>query len=182
MYSNTTQTYGLVSILLHWLSAIAVFALFGLGFWMVDLNYYSEWYRTAPHWHKSFGLLLFALTIFRVIWKVITPSPKAIVNTRVESIFVHSAHGMLYLLLIIIFFSGYLISTADGRGIEVFNWFTIPSIGEIFSQQEDVSGEIHKYSAYVIIGLALLHALAALKHHFISRDNTLKRMLTPFKN
>ena len=179
MYKNTSENYGLVAILFHWLSAIVIFGLFGLGYWMVDLNYYSEWYRTAPHIHKSLGLLLLLATLIRLAWKLANPVPKAIGNNKYEKLAAHAAHLVLYMLLFVILISGYLISTADGRAIEVFTWFSVPSVGELFDDQEDLAGVIHEYSAYVIIALALLHALAALKHHFISRDNTLIRMLTP---
>ncbi len=179
MYKNTSENYGLVAILFHWLSAIVIFGLFGLGYWMVDLNYYSEWYRTAPHIHKSLGLLLLLGTLIRLAWKLANPVPKPIGNNKYEKLAAHTAHLVLYMLLFVILISGYLISTADGRAIEVFTWFSVPSVGELFDDQEDLAGVIHEYSAYVIIALALLHAFAALKHHFISRDNTLIRMLTP---
>lgn len=83
----------------------------------------------------------------------------------------------MYLLLVTIFVSGYLISTSDGRGIEVFNWFTVPGAGELFPGQSDIAGEIHFYAAWAVILIAGLHAIAALKHHFIDKDNTLRKML-----
>ena len=58
-WRNTAHRYGLVSVLLHWLIAAAVFGLFGLGLWMVGLDYYSSWYRTAPDLHKGIGVLAF---------------------------------------------------------------------------------------------------------------------------
>lgn len=179
MYKNTSNNYGLIAILFHWLSALAIFGLFGLGFWMVDLDYYSEWYRTGPHIHKSVGLLLLFVTLLRLVWKFFNPKPLALTDNKLEAKAGSIAHLTLYALMLIIMISGYLISTADGRGIEVFTWFTIPSAGELFADQEDVSGLIHEYAAYAIIGFATLHALAALKHHFINRDNTLTRMLKP---
>jgi cytochrome b561 len=87
------------------------------------------------------------------------------------------AHGLLYLLLFALMVSGYLISTADGRGLEVFDWFAIPATLSGLKGQEDLAGEVHLYLAWSLILLAALHALAALKHHFIDRDITLKRML-----
>lgn len=177
MIKNTDNSYGSVSIIIHWLSALTIFGLFGVGFWMVDLSYYSEWYRTAPHYHKSVGLLLLAVTIFRIIWKVVTPSPKIIAKKRIESIAAHAGHGILYVLLLVILVSGYLISTADGRAIDVFNWFAVPSLGELFANQEDIAGEIHEYAAYTIMGFAVLHILAALKHHVVDKDATLTRMI-----
>ncbi len=79
------------------------------------------------------------------------------------------------------FVSGYLISTEDGRGIDVFDWFTMPGAGALFSHQADIAGDIHLYSAVVLISLAALHAIAALKHHFINKDNTLRKMIGTLK-
>ena len=73
--------------------------------------------------------------------------------------------------------SGYLISTADERGISVFGLFEVPGFGSLIDNQEDLAGVVHKYAAYLVIGLTLLHAAAALKHHFIDKDETLTRML-----
>ena len=177
MLKNTPERFGLVSISVHWLSAVVIFGLFGVGYWMVDLSYYSDWYRTAPHYHQSVGLLLLLLSLFRILWKFISPNPELIANSETERMAAHAGHYVLYLLLLVILFSGYLISTADGRGIDVFNWFTLPSLGELFSNQEDLAGDIHKYVAYALMGFVALHILAALKHHFINKDNTLRRML-----
>jgi cytochrome b561 len=158
------------------MSAVVVIGMFASGWWMVELNYYSDWYRTAPFIHKSVGVLLLLLTLARLCWKASNTSPDAVGNTF-EQFMAKATHTVLYLLIVVICVSGYLISTADGRGIEVFNWFVLPSFGELFPQQADTAGFIHKYSAYGLMGLVLLHALAALKHHFIDKDNTLKRML-----
>lgn len=176
MFKNTSQHYGLIHIVLHWITALGVIGLFVLGLWMVGLTYYSQWYHTAPHIHKSIGLLIAALTLFRILWKISNSSPLPI-GSKNERIIAKLAHSGLYLLLLGIFISGYLISTADGHGIEVFNWFTIPSAGKLFEGQEDISGDVHEWLAFTLIGLTLLHALAALKHHFISNDETLKRMI-----
>ena len=56
---NTSADYGLVTIVNHWVVALAVFGLFGLGFWMVDLSYYDDWYRRGPDIHRSVGILLY---------------------------------------------------------------------------------------------------------------------------
>lgn len=180
MLKNSDQQFGLVSTYIHWITAIMVFSLFGVGFWMVDLNYYSEWYRTAPYYHKAFGLTLFIVTLFRLIWKAVNPSPKELGDNVIEKKLAKLAHLGLYALLLITMISGYLISTADGRGIELFNLVTVPSLGEFFDNQEDIAGEIHEIAAYVIMITVGLHILAALKHHFMDKDDTLKRM-TKFK-
>jgi cytochrome b561 len=172
----TVRYYG-TSILLHWLMALIVFGLFGVGFWMVDLTYYSAWYKTAPHYHKSVGIVLALLLLVRllVLFKKRKPAPLASHSKAVQRAS-QLTHMMLYLLLFCIVVTGYLISTADSRGIEVFNWFVVPGFGEFFDQQADIAGLLHQWLAYGLIALVVLHALGALKHHFIDKDATLKRM------
>jgi len=178
MLKDTQTHYGIISKSIHWLSAIAVIGLFTVGYWMVDLTYYSQWYKTAPHLHKSIGILLLILTIFRLQWKVLTPSPEPVAShsTRIQQAS-KLVHYLIYALMVMIMVSGYLISTADGRGIEVFNLFVVASLGELFVNQEDIAGFIHEWLAYSLIALTSMHAVAALKHHFIDKDSTLKRMI-----
>lgn len=177
MLKNTASQYGAVSVAVHWIVALAVFGLFAVGVWMVDLTYYSSWYRTAPHWHKSVGLLLAAVLIFRLIWRFISPPPAALSTHKAwERKGAVVVQIMLFVLLFIMVVSGYLISTEDGRPIEVFDWFKVPSAGALFERQADIAGWVHEYAAYSLIALALCHAAAALKHHLIDKDNTLKRI------
>jgi cytochrome b561 len=73
--------------------------------------------------------------------------------------------------------SGYLIATAKGAPVEVFGLFSVPATIHGLPRQEDVAGEVHYLISYGLVGLAGLHAIAALKHHLIDRDATLLRML-----
>ncbi|GAL12323.1 cytochrome B561 [Vibrio astriarenae] len=86
-------------------------------------------------------------------------------------------HLALYALIVVIGVSGYLISTEDGRGIDVFNWFTVPALGQLFEGQADIAGEIHFYAAWTLIILAAGHALAAIKHHVVDKDDTLRKII-----
>ena len=174
--SAEVKNYNLVARIIHWFTAVVVIGMFALGLWMVELTYYSEWYKEAPFWHKSVGILLAVLTLFRVVWKVFTPSPN-VEGKAFEVIAAKMAHLLMYLLLFVLFVSGYLISTSDDRGIEVFGWFTVPAAGELFPNQSDIAGQIHYYVAMALIGIAGIHILAALKHHFIDKDNTLRKMV-----
>ncbi len=173
---QAVNNYNVVARGLHWLSAIVIVAMFAVGLWMVDLSYYSEWYRTAPHWHKSIGILLASITLFRLLWKIVTASPK-IEGKPWEIVGAKLVHRLMYLLLFTLFASGYLISTEDGRSIDVFNWFSVPGMGALFEGQADISGEVHFYAAWALIILAGVHALAAVKHHIIDKDNTLRKMI-----
>ncbi|MCL6415380.1 cytochrome b [Aestuariirhabdus sp. Z084] len=175
---NSSTTYGWPSIVMHWLSAFAVFGLFGLGLWMTDLGYYDAWYQKGPDLHRSIGLLLFMLILFRLSWRQINtiPHPEPGLKSW-EALAAEWTHRIMYLLLIIISISGYLISTAKGRPIAVFDWFEVPAMFGEVSGMEEIVGEVHFYAAWTLVSLSALHALAALKHHFVDGDNTLNRML-----
>ncbi|QIF94987.1 cytochrome b [Proteus vulgaris] len=177
-WRNNTSRYGYLSLLLHWVSALTVYGMFALGLWMVTLGYYDNWYHSAPEIHKSIGILLFIILIVRVIWRWISPPPKALGSySKFTRISAHIAHMLLYLILFSILISGYLISTADGQAISVFEWFSVPAIFTGGAEQADFAGDIHLYLAWSVILLSLLHVAGALKHHFIDKDVTLKRML-----
>ena len=174
---NNKTHFGLIAISLHWLVALTVLGLFGLGWWMTELDYYDTWYKQGPSLHKSIGILLFIVVSFRLCWRVITPPPAALPeHNSWETRLAHITHGLLYLLLFSIMLSGYLISTADNRAVDVFGWFAIPATITSIPEQEDVAGLVHFILASSVIGISLLHAAAALKHHFIDKDRTLKRI------
>ena len=175
---NSSSRYGLVSIVTHWGVALAVFGLFGLGLWMVGLDYYSPWRKSAPDLHKSIGLVLLGVMLLRVIWRFVSPPPLAPAThgtfTRLAATL---GHALLYFGLFAVMIAGYLISTADGAGIPVFGLFQVPALVSDLPDQADIAGVIHLYLAWGLVVFAILHALAALKHHFIDRDATLVRML-----
>ncbi|ENN7017712.1 cytochrome b [Enterobacter ludwigii] len=175
---NTSRRYGIISISLHWIFAIAVYAMFGLGLWMVRLSYYDGWYHQAPELHKSIGVLLMMGLVIRVIWRHISPPPAAPKThskfTRISAV---AAHITLYALLFALLISGYLISTAEGKPISVFGIFDVPATLADAGSQADIAGVIHLWLAWSVVILSVLHGLAALKHHFIDKDDTLKRML-----
>jgi len=145
---------------------------------MVELTYYDSWYTKAPNIHKSVGILLFALTVVRIIWRHFNTKPDSIAgHTQMERKAAEIVHRLLYILLFLIMLSGYLISTADGRAISVFGWFDMPATLSGIDKQEDIAGTVHLVLAISLIALVILHVLGAVKHHLIDKDNTLKRML-----
>ncbi|MFQ5519733.1 MAG: cytochrome b [Mariprofundus sp.] len=176
MLRNTSTSYGFVSIAMHWLMALVIFAMFGLGLWMVELNYYDSWYHDAPYIHKAVGMLLLFALIFRLIWRLTNTRPK-LMGAAWEQFIALLVHRSHYLLLFGITITGYLIPTAEGVGIDVFGLFSVPASVSFTKEQADLIGIIHLYVAWAVIALAAAHAGAALKHHFIDNDNTLLRML-----
>lgn len=178
MWTNTRSGWGLTSILLHWVSALAVVGLFVLGWWMTDLGYYDAWYNLAPWWHRSVGMLLLFVTLLRLVWRLANPVPVSR-GHRLERLAAHLGHIGLYVLMLVVLVSGYLISTADGKGISVFDVFVVPAVISDLPQQATVAGQVHWYSALALMLLAAGHTAAALKHHWVDRNDVLMRMLTP---
>ncbi|MEJ2609753.1 MAG: cytochrome b [Candidatus Thiodiazotropha sp.] len=174
---NDKERYGAVAISFHWLVALSVYGMFGLGLWMRSLGYYDSWYRLGPWWHKGIGVMLFLLLLLRLVWRFSNTQPDHLPNHKpYERLAAVGVHVLLYLLLFTVMISGYLISTADGRSLEVFDWFVVPATISGFDHQEDIAGKVHLYLAWSVVVLSGLHALAALKHHFIDHDQTLLRM------
>jgi cytochrome b561 len=176
---NKKSSYGLIAIILHWLMALTLFALFGLGLYMVELSYYDTWYKSSIDLHKSIGGMLVIILIVRIVWRFINTRPEPanpnVTNFQIKT--VHCVHLSMYVLMAALMFSGYLISTADGRGVDVFNLFSFPALPFSIDNQEDIAGDLHEILAWVLITLSVTHGLVALKHHFVNKDNTLKRML-----
>ncbi|WP_445361113.1 cytochrome b [Microbulbifer sp. EKSA005] len=175
---NSSSSYGWVAIALHWIMAPAIIGTFILGWWMRQLSYYDPWYQRAPEIHKGVGIILLVFLLFRLAWRFANPSPASNPQTPNWQKFAATAtHGLIYLLLLAIMVSGYLISTADGRPIDVFGIVSIPATLQGIPNQEDIAGSIHEILAWGLIGLVAAHVLAALKHHFIDRDGTLRRII-----
>ncbi len=175
-FLNSKDHYGWVSIVIHWVMALAVFGMFALGVWMVELSYYDAWYHDAPYMHKSFGMLLFGMLVFRFAWRLLNTRP-TLMGEAWEKVVALTVHRLHYVLLLVLFVSGYFIPTAEGVGIDVFGWFVIPASLSFDKTKADLIGLIHQYAAWTVMALAAAHAGAALKHHFIDKDKTLLRML-----
>jgi len=173
---NTQDKYGLIAMLLHWGMAVLIIGLFALGTYMVELDYYDPWYKKAPDLHRSIGVIVAGLMIFRLGWRLSNVHPRA-PGVAWEHRIATWLHRLFYVLIAVIVVSGYLITTADGQPVSVFTWFKIPATISGFENQEDIAGEIHEWLTTTLIVLVILHTLAALKHHFINHDLTLRRML-----
>lgn len=170
----TNKNYSNTSVILHGLSALIMIGLFILGFWMVGLDYYAAWYVLAPIWHINFGLLLLLMTLWRLWWRYTTQQPQS-VNQGVWLLFEKIGHHTLYLLLVLVLVSGYLIFS-DGQAIGFFDLIYLPTLTNFINNQSSTFGNIHWISAYIIMTITVLHAFMAFWHHFVKKDNILKRM------
>jgi len=164
---NNYQGYGLISRVLHWGIAIGIIGMFAMGLWMRSLGYYHPWYHPAPEIHKMAGVILVGFMILRLFWRWINPQPDSSSLKNWERHGASLAHAGFYVLVLLLGVSGYLLSTVDGRNIDMFGLFEIPPL-LVSKGLEKLAGEVHEITAYVIIALAAVHALAALKHIILS--------------
>lgn len=180
MIKDSASSYGLITIILHWVCAPLIFFVFGLGVYMRGLDYYSPWYHRGPELHIALGLIIFLLMSLRLVWRSSNKSPDPISTISKNNLFAATlVKIILYVAVLIVCITGYLITTAEGQGANFFDLFSIPASVKLDAHNVDRAGWIHKYLAWSLIVIAVLHASAALFHHFVKRDKTLVRMLKP---
>ena len=175
---DTSARFGWLSVLFHWTLVFSFIGLLGSGWYMLTLSYYDPWYTRLPHIHKSVGMILILVFACHLAWRALNRRPDALATHRSwETVVAGLTQWTMRLGVVAILVTGYLIPTSQGEGISVFGWFEIPALVTDLPGQSDTAGLIHKYVAWAIGILALMHAGAALKHHFIDRDETLTRMM-----
>lgn len=180
MLRNSDHSFGWTSILLHWITALAVLGLIPLGLYMTTLTYYDPLYHRLPFIHRSVGVLLFIVVTIRLLWRFADPPPRPLpTHAAWERRLAGLIHILMYAVLFAIMMSGYLMSTADGHAVPVFGWFEVPATITSIPGQEDVAGDAHFILAMTLLALVSMHFAGALKHHFIDRDATLRRILRP---
>ena len=176
-FKNNISQYGWLTILLHWLTALFVYTLFGLGDWMVDLGYYHPYYQGSHELHMNLGLLLTLVLLLRILWNISNIKPRLLAKaSSLMILLIKSSHYFFYLLLVVSCISGYLLASATGDELSFFNLLVFPSVEFYSFDQEEWMSLLHQSTTGLLLALSLLHALMALKHHFINKDETLRRM------
>ena len=175
-WRDTRAQWGGITRLLHWSLALLLLAMLVLGWWMTRLDYYHPLYQLLPRVHRSLGLLLALPLLFRLVWRLSNPRP-ALPADPLERRLAQIVQWLLLLLPILSVVSGYLFATADGRPVALFDWLELPAPGPQIEGLDETAGDIHAWLGYLLGGAILLHLAGALKHHFMDRDATLKKML-----
>jgi len=171
--------YTRTAITLHWAVAALIFATFPLGVYMHDLPLSPDKLRLYSY-HKWAGVTILLLAVLRVSWRIghrPPPLPAAMPNW--EKLAGHTVHYLLYALIFAVPLSGWLMSSAKGVQTVWFGVLPIPDLLPKDKELGDLLKEVHESLNFALLGLVLAHAGAALKHHFIERDDILVRML-PF--
>jgi len=180
LLANTTQRYGFVAVALHWMMAALLIALLALGLYMVSLPDAGFDMRkiTLILLHKQLGILALALAVARMAWRIGNPLP-ALVSTIPDwqQFMARFVHLLFYALMLALPITGWLMSSAAGIPVSFFGLFSLPDYLSYDDYLFKSFIAIHKWLGYGLIALLTVHAGAALGHHFVLRDETLKKML-----
>lgn len=174
----TAQRYTPVAIALHWLLAALIIATFSLGVTMVDIPGITPSKLKYFNWHKWAGVTIFGIAVLRVLWRLWNPAPK--LPESMATWQRRSAEWMHYLLYVLIFaipLSGYFYSLAAGFPIVYLGHFPLPVLIGKNEVLKPLLKDLHYWLNMTLLIAVIAHAGAALKHHFIDRDDVLKRML-----
>ena len=162
---------------LHWLMSILFFGLLALGFYMHDLPLSPEKLKLYS-WHKWAGVTAFLLVWIRLFWRA-THRPPALPDTmpKLMQLAAHAGHFLLYALMIAIPLTGWLMSSAKGFQTVWFGVLPIPDLLGKNKELGDLLQTVHMSLNLLFVAVIAGHIGAALKHHFIDKDDILTRML-----
>ena len=182
LWRNSSTDWGTPIKILHWLLAIAVIgmAIFGL---LIKYGDFSPVERIRLYaLHKSTGLTILVLALLRLGIRVIDRRrPELPPMPRWQHVGATTSHVLLYVVLIGMPLSGWLYNSAAGFPLQWFGQFQVPSLVDRSEELKMLAGSLHFAGLCLLVVLLMAHVSAALKHHFIDRDNVLKSMLPRFR-
>ena len=169
--------YSRIAQLLHWVIAALIVAQYSLAWTAEDLPLGMHKLALLAR-HKSVGMTVFMLALLRLLWRFTHPSPEMPAGMRpVERRLAQGAHLVFYFLLFTLPLTGWTMSSAKSYSVSWFGLFTWPNLVGPSDDTFIWLRDTHEYLGYALFGTAILHVLAAFKHHFWDKDDVLLRML-----
>jgi cytochrome b561 len=162
----------------HWTMALLILGNGAFAFWMDGLKPSLHKINMFAL-HKSIGLTVLALFLLRVLWRTIDRRPHDEPAPAWQKVAAHTVHGFLYLLIVAIPLTGWAYNSAHGYPLQYFKQFNLPALLEKNEALSNALGAVHEYLFWFLLIVLVAHVGGALKHHFVDRDDTLRRML-PF--
>ena len=171
---NTITEYGVISKILHWVSALLLFIQIPIGFYLVDLDF-GEQRINLENIHIVIGLSIFYLVILRLFIKIINPTPKLEPSIfKGQKFLAKLNHLLLYVTILSTTTSGILKKLFNGETLFIF--FKKIKIQDNFELSE-LFYDIHIFSNYLMLALIFIHLIAVIAHKLFFNDNLLKKML-----
>ncbi|MBA2651793.1 MAG: cytochrome b [Tatlockia sp.] len=177
LIKNTQDRFGIIAISLHWIIAPLMIGLIILGLYMVYLPISLEKLRLYG-WHKEYGFLVLGLAILRLGWRITNITPQLSIPAW-EEMSARMVHWTFYGFMLVLPMTGWLLTSAAGLPVSFFGLITLPDLILPNSELMPLFQGLHKWLSYALIAVIGLHTAAAMKHHFINKDNVLKRMIFP---
>lgn len=173
----TPRTYGTISRLNHWIIAIAMIGMLAFGLYLSFGGLPREAKGPLMAIHKSIGVLILIFGIWRVGFRMVQgfPAPLPSTGPAWQMTAAKITHWVLLAAILLLPISGIAGSVFRGRAVDVFGWFSIPARAESATIAQ-IASNFHGAAGKVIAALVLIHIAAALKHHYIDKDATLRRM------
>ena len=170
------QRYTRIAVALHWIVAIVVFAQFALGWLMQEIAKQPPGPRaSAFNMHKSIGLVILALMLVRIAWRLSHPPPALPPMPRWQARAALANHVLLYALLVVMPLAGYLGSAFSGYPVRFFG-IVLPSWAAKDEAMKQAMSEVHLVAAWLLAASVLVHLAAVVKHAMVDRDGILARM------
>lgn len=173
---DTLHTYGWVTQLFHWAIFALFVALFVVAEIMIDMPDAPDKFKLYGL-HKALGVTVLFLVFARISWRMANPTPKDLDAPKHEKALARTVHYLLYGVMLVMPISGIIMSQSGGHPISWFGLWQVPVIFPKDKEMLEAMKSLHAVVSWGILGLVAAHAGAALYHHFIRRDNTLKRMI-----
>lgn len=173
--NTATQRYSGPAIAAHWIIAILILAAWPLGAYMHELPL-SPTKLKLYSYHKWIGITVLLLAAARLAWRLTGGVPAALPGPRWQAAAAEATHWLLYALLFAVPLSGWLMSSAKGFTTMYFGVLPLPDLVAKDEALGKTLNQVHVVLNFALIGLLALHVAAALKHHFVDRDATLRRM------
>ena len=175
-WRNTEERYGYAAMFLHWLLAVLLIGMTVVGLYMTSLQDGENKYALYAL-HKSIGIIVFVLVVVRIFWRSTSVVPPLPINLkRIEKELVQLTHRSLYVVMFVLPVSGYINISAGDFKLDFFGLYNIPKVIPEDGFIEVLFQAVHMGMAYALIVFIVLHIGAAIKHHFILKDNVLRRM------
>lgn len=169
--------YGATAQTLHWLIAALVLVMFGLGWYMTDLPV-GQRKLDLYQIHRSLGITIFGLAVVRLVWRLFHPAPPLPAHMAAwERAAARTSHALLYLMLFVQPLIGFLQSNAANFPIVLWGWLPLPALIGSDEPLAETLVAVHSWNSRLLLVLILIHVAAALRHHFILKDDVLRRML-----
>jgi len=179
---NTPTAWGGLSKLFHWSMAVLIFAQFALG-WIAVTWRLSPTKLQLFIWHKSIGILILLLVTLRLLWRLVNVTPVLPLSTpRWERVAAHASHFGLYVAMVAMPMTGWIINSASKIPFRVFGWFSLPAIVAPDKAVAELAKQSHFVLFVVLAVLLFVHIAAAWRHHAIKRTDVLTRMLPEWRS